>query len=60
MTAYYFPSQSQTFNSAAFLNRVQKCRFYSYGKCLKGGVGKFEKSARDTLCVILHGMLLTS
>ena len=27
---------------------------------LKGGVGKFEKPARDTLFVIFHGMLLTS
>ena len=26
----------------------------------KGGVGKFEKPARDTLFVIFHGMLLTS
>ena len=26
---------------------------------IKGGVGKFEKPARDTL-VIFHGMLLTS
>ena len=25
---------------------------------LKGGVGKFEKPARDTLFVIFHGMLL--
>ena len=28
-------------------------------KC-KGGVGKFEKPAGDTLFVIFHGMLLTS
>ena len=27
---------------------------------LKGGVGKFEKPARDTLFVIFHGILLTS
>jgi len=27
---------------------------------IKGGVGKFEKPARDTLFVIFHGMLLTS
>ena len=27
---------------------------------LKGGVGKFEKPARDTLFVIFNGMLLTS
>ena len=27
---------------------------------IKGGVGKFEKLARDTLFVIFHGMLLTS
>ena len=27
---------------------------------IKGGVGTFEKPARDTLCVIFHGMLLTS
>ena len=27
---------------------------------VKGGVGKFEKPARDTLFVIFHGMLLTS
>ena len=26
----------------------------------KGGVGRFEKPARDTLFVIFHGMLLTS
>ena len=29
-------------------------------ECIKGGVGKFEKPARDTLFVIFHGMLLTS
>ena len=29
------------------------CRF-------KGGLGKFEKLAQDTLFVIFHGMLLTS
>ena len=27
---------------------------------IKGGVGRFEKPARDTLVVIFHGMLLTS
>ena len=32
------------------------CVFLSF----KGGVGKFEKPARDTLFVIFHGMLLTS
>ena len=52
-------------NRFVFTRRLQKPKNAAYPNLLKistikGGVGKFEKPARDTLFVIFHGMLLTS
>ena len=52
-----------SFCEVVLLAPAQRKCFLSVNKGLekvKGGVGKFEKPARDTLFVIFHGMLLTS
>ena len=60
--SYFYSRRTKTLQILTIVQLIDSHLFEEDLHCLelKGGVGKFEKPARDTLFVIFHGMLLTS